>query len=60
MNIPDPANIEIGSNIETLSVNEVVKYIEELKIEIDRVEKIKSQKSKALDIAKEFFKKDEV
>ena len=49
-------NIEIGSNIETLSVNELVKYIEELKIEIDRVKKIKAQKSRALDAAKFFFK----
>ena len=49
-------NIEIGSNIDTLSVNELLDYIEELKIEIDRVKKIKIQKSRALDAAKKFFK----
>jgi uncharacterized small protein (DUF1192 family) len=49
-------NIEIGSNIDTLSVNELLDYIEELKIEIDRVKIIKIQKSRALDAAKKFFK----
>lgn len=49
-------NIEIGSNIDTLSVNELLDYIEELKIEIDRVKKIKAQKFGALDAAKKFFK----
>jgi len=49
-------NIEIGSNIDTLSVNELLDYIEELKIEIDRVKKIKTQKSGALNAAKKFFK----
>jgi uncharacterized small protein (DUF1192 family) len=49
-------NIEIGSNIDTLSVNELLDYMEELKIEIDRVKKIKAQKFGALDAAKKFFK----
>ena len=49
-------NIELGGNLDTLSVDELVEYIEELKIEIERVEKIKTQKYNALDLAKEFFK----
>ena len=49
-------NIELGGNLDTLSVDELSEYIEELKIEIERVEKIKIQKYNALDLAKEFFK----
>lgn len=49
-------NIELGGNLDTLSVDELLEYIEELKIEIERVEKIKTQKYNALDLAKEFFK----
>jgi|TARA_B100000809_G_scaffold244913_1_gene271280 uncharacterized small protein (DUF1192 family) len=49
-------NIELGGNLDTLSVDELLEYIEELKIEIERVEKIKIQKYNALDLAKEFFK----
>ena len=49
-------NIELGGNLDTLSVDELVEYIEELKIEIERVEKIKTQKYNALDLAKNFFK----
>lgn len=49
-------NIKLGGNLDTLSVDELVEYIEELKIEIERVEKIKIQKYNALDLAKEFFK----
>ena len=49
-------NIELGGNLDTLSVDELLEYIEELKIEIERVEKIKTQKYNALDLAKNFFK----
>ena len=49
-------NIELGGNLDTLSVDELLEYIEELKIEIERVEKMKIQKYNALDLAKEFFK----
>jgi len=49
-------NIELGGKLDTLSVDELLEYIEELKIEIKRVEKIKIQKYNALDLAKEFFK----
>ncbi len=49
-------NIELGGNLDILSVDELLEYIEELKIEIERVEKIKTQKYNALDLAKEFFK----
>ena len=49
-------NIELGGNLDTLSVDELLEYIEELKIEIERVQKIKIQKYNALDLAKEFFK----
>ena len=49
-------NIELGGNLDTLSVDELLEYIEELKIEIERVEKIKTQKYNALDLAKKFFK----
>ena len=49
-------NVELGGNLDTLSVDELLEYIEELKIEIERVEKIKIQKYNALDLAKEFFK----
>ena len=49
-------NIELGGNLDTLSVDELLEYIEELKIEIERVEKIKIQKCNALDLAKEIFK----
>ena len=49
-------NIELGGNLDTLSVDELLEYIEELKIEIERVQKIKIQKYNTLDLAKEFFK----
>jgi uncharacterized small protein (DUF1192 family) len=49
-------NIELGGNLDILSVDELLEYIEELKIEIERVEKIKTQKYNALDLAKKFFK----
>jgi uncharacterized small protein (DUF1192 family) len=49
-------NIELGGNLDILSVDELLEYIEELKIEIERVEKIKTQKYNALDLAKNFFK----
>jgi uncharacterized small protein (DUF1192 family) len=49
-------NIELGGNLDILSVDELLEYIEKLKIEIERVEKIKTQKYNALDLAKNFFK----
>ena len=48
---------EIGSNLDDLSVDELIEYIIILKQEIKRVENIKLLKSKALDSAKDYFKK---
>jgi uncharacterized small protein (DUF1192 family) len=49
-------NIELGSNLDALSVDELLEYVEELKNEINRVEKLRSKKYKALDLAKNYFK----
>ncbi len=48
---------EIGSNLDDLSVDELLHYIKILKQEITRVENVKHDKSKALELAKEYFKK---
>ena len=37
-------NIELGSNLDTFSVDELSKYVEELKNEIIRVEKLRNKK----------------
>ena len=49
-------NIELGSNVDGLSVDEVSEYIKNLQGEINRVKKIKNKKYEALDLAKNFFK----
>ena len=49
-------NIELGSNLDTLSVDELSEYIKDLQDEINRVEKLKNKKYEALDLAKKFFK----
>ena len=49
-------NIELGSNLDVLSVDELSKYIENLQNEINRVKKLKNKKYKALDSANNFFK----
>ena len=49
-------NIELGANLDTLSVDELLEYIEDLQNEINRVKKLKSKKYEALDLAKFFFK----
>jgi uncharacterized small protein (DUF1192 family) len=49
-------NIELGSNLDTFSVDELSKYVEELKNEIIRVEKLRNKKYKALDLANNYFK----
>ena len=49
-------NIELGSNLDALSIDELLEYIEELKNEINRVEKLRNKKDKALDLAKNYFK----
>ena len=49
-------NIELGSNLDALSIDELLEYIEELKNEINRVEKLRNKKYKALDLAKNYFK----
>ena len=49
-------NIELGSNLDALSIDELLEYVEELKNEINRVEKLRNKKDKALDIAKNYFK----
>ena len=50
-------NIEIGDNLDDISIDELVNYINILKKEIDRVEDVKIEKSKALELAKNYFKK---
>ena len=49
-------NIELGSNLDALSIDELLEYVEELKNEINRVEKLRNKKYKALDLAKNYFK----
>jgi uncharacterized small protein (DUF1192 family) len=49
-------NIELGSNLDALSIDELIEYVEELKNEINRVEKLRNKKYKALDLAKNYFK----
>ena len=49
-------NIELGSNLDVLSIDELLEYVEELKNEINRVEKLRNKKYKALDLAKNYFK----
>ena len=50
-------NIEIGDNLDDISIDELVNYINILKKEIDRVENVKNKKSIALELAKDYFKK---
>ena len=50
-------NIEIGDNLDDISIDELVNYINILKKEIDRVDDVKNKKSKALKLAKDYFKK---
>jgi uncharacterized small protein (DUF1192 family) len=52
-----PKNIfEIGGNLDALSVDELINYISILENEIIRVNNIKLEKSKALEVAKNYFK----
>ena len=50
-------NIEIGDNLDDISIDELVNYINILKKEIDRVENVKNKKYKAMELAKDYFKK---
>ena len=50
-------NIEIGDNLDDISIDELANYINILKKEIDRVENVKNKKSVALELAKDYFKK---
>ena len=50
-------NIEIGDNLDDISIDELVNYINILKKEIERVENVKNKKSEALELAKDYFKK---
>ena len=43
--------------LDDISIDELVNYINILKKEIDRVEDVKNEKSKALELAKDYFKK---
>ena len=57
--INTPKNIfEIGDNLDTLSVDELINYISILENEIIRVNTIKLKKSKALEVAKNYFKRE--
>jgi len=49
-------SIEIGDNLDDLSIDELENYIDLLKQEIERVKNIKYEKSKALELAKDYFK----
>ena len=49
-------SIEIGDNLDDLSIDELENYIDLLKQEIDRVKNIIYEKSKALELAKGHFK----
>jgi len=49
-------NIELGSNLDVLSVDELSEYIRNLQDEINRVKKVKNKKYEALNLAKNFFK----
>ena len=49
-------NIELGCNLDALSVDELSEYIKDLQDEINRVKKLKNKKYEALDLAKTFFK----
>jgi uncharacterized small protein (DUF1192 family) len=54
-----PKNIfEIGGNLDALSVDELINYISILENEIIRVNTIKLEKSKALEVAKNYFKRE--
>ena len=48
---------QIGDNLDTLSVDELINYISILENEIIRVNSIKLEKSKALEVAKNYFKR---
>jgi uncharacterized small protein (DUF1192 family) len=50
-------NYKIGNNLDALSVDELKDYIDILKSEIDRVKHIKVDKIKALETAKDYFKR---
>ena len=57
--INTPKNIfEIGDNLDALSVDELINYISILENEIIRVNTIKLKKSKALEVAKNYFKRE--
>ena len=49
-------NIELASNLDVLSVDELSEYIKNLQGEINRVKKVKNKKYEALNLAKNFFK----
>ena len=49
-------NIELGSNLDVLSVDELSEYTKNLQDEINRVKKVKNKKYEALNLAKNFFK----
>ena len=48
---------QIGDNLDALSVDELINYISILENEIIRVNTIKLEKSKALEVAKNYFKR---
>ena len=50
------SNIELGANLDSLSIDELSEYISELENEINRIKKLKSKKYEALDLAKKYFK----
>ena len=54
--IKPKSNIELGANLDALSVDELAEYISELENEINRIKKLKNKKYEALDLAKNYFK----
>jgi uncharacterized small protein (DUF1192 family) len=51
-------DFEIGDNLDALSVDELINYISILENEIIRVNNIKLEKSKALEVANNYFKRE--
>ena len=57
INIPKK-DFELGDNLDAISVDELTNYISILENEIIRVKGIKIEKSKALEVAKNYFKRE--
>ncbi len=54
--LPKKRSYELGENLENFSIDDIDAYLSAIEKEILRVENIKKEKLKALNIAKNFFK----